>query len=112
MTLYEELLKIAKDNIEGMTYDEALYWLDNDAIPSIGSVSGLIYYHETEPLACRHHDEIMEMIKEVKLMKEADIVNAPMTLNDMAWFAWNYLILCNGERVLEDLGWEPAEEEK
>jgi len=43
------------------------------------------------------------------LMEELG-VDRPLKLNDMAWFAWEALIFGNGERVLEDLGWDKEEE--
>jgi len=101
--LRDALLCLARENIEGLTYQEALYYLDNDAIPSDGNVSGLIYCSETEELAKKFHDEIIELMEELG-------VDRPLKLNDMAWFAWEALIFGNGERILEDLGVEAKEE--
>ena len=101
--LYKALLNIAKENINGLTYEEALYYIDNDAIPSDGNVSGLIYCSETEELAKKFHDEIVNLMEELE-------VDRPLKLNDMAWFAWEALIFGNGERVLKDLGWSKEEE--
>ena len=95
MTLREELIEMAKKEIEGMARKEAIYWLNNDAIPSSGSVTALMYYRDTEPFACRHHDEIVE------IMEESDM--KLMTLNDMAWFAWEYYILGQGEEIIDEL---------
>ena len=101
--LRDALLNIARENIEGLTYQEALYYLNNDAIPSDGSVSGLIYCSETEELAKKFHDEIIELIEELG-------VDRPLKLNDMAWFAWEALILGHGKEVLRDLGWNKEDE--
>jgi len=101
--LRDVLLNIAKENINGLTYEEALYYIDNDAIPSDGNVSGLIYTSDTKKLACKFHDEIIELMQEFGFEK-------PLKLNEMAWFAWEALIFGNGERVLEDLGWSKEED--
>jgi len=103
MKLYDALLDIVIENIEGMSYEEILNYLNHDAIPSYGSVSGLIYCSETNEFACKYHDEIIE------LMRSYDM--APLNLNDMAWFAWETLILCHGEQVLEDLGIKKGDED-
>lgn len=46
--LRDDVLDEIKENIEGMTQDEARYWVENDAVCEAGSVSGLIYYHDTK----------------------------------------------------------------
>ena len=92
MTLFEKLIEIAKNNVEGMSREEAIYWLDNDAIPSIGGVAGLIYYNETEPLSREYYEEIIE------LMQDAEVHD--LSLNDMAWFAWDALIFGRGEEIV------------
>jgi len=96
--LRDALLNIARENIEGLTYQEALDFLNHDAIPDDGNVSGLIFTDDTEKLARDYHDEIIDLQKGLGFDK-------PLKLNDMAWFAWNLLILGNGKTVLEDLGW-------
>ena len=103
MNIYQEMLEIAKENIEGMDYEEALNYLNDDAIPSSGSVSGLIYCSDTESMAIDYHDKIINLMKE----EYGNCIPANiLTLNNMAWFAWEYYILGNGEQVLEELGWE------
>jgi len=96
--LYNELLNIVRENIDGLSYDEALDYLDNDAVPVAGNVSGLIYKEDTEKLAREFHDEIIELMEHVGF-------NKPLRLNAMAWFAWEALILGCGEVVLDDLEW-------
>lgn len=95
LNLYNKLLELVADEIDDMTYDEARYWIDRDAVPSSGSVTSLIYTADTEALATQYHDDIIE------LMNEMDSVN--LSLNDMAWFAWEYYILGNGKMVMNDL---------
>lgn len=92
MTLFEKLIEIAKNNIDRMSREEAIYWLDHDAVPSIGGVAGLIYYNETEALSHEYYEEITE------LMRDAGVCNP--SLNDMAWFAWNALIFGRGEEIV------------
>ena len=103
MNIYQEMLEIAKENIEGLDYEEALYYLNNDAIPAAGSVTGLIYYSDTEQIAEKYYDEIIDLMKE---LYGNNIPTDLLTLNNMAWFAWEYYILGNGEQVLKDLGWK------
>jgi hypothetical protein len=103
MTLEEKMFEIAESEIEDMTYDEALYFLDNDAVPSLGSVSGLIYYADTEPIAIAYHNEILNIMEDLNICR--------LSLNDMAWLAWDYCIFGKGEAVLKRLGIQPEEEE-
>ena len=86
-----------------MPRDEAIYWLNNDAIPSYGSVSALIYTGDTEKLACKYYDEILEIMEEFGMEKS-------MSLNDMAWLAWEYHILGQGKEIIDEL-MEPGEED-
>ncbi|RLF44395.1 MAG: hypothetical protein DRN17_04525, partial [Thermoplasmata archaeon] len=65
MSNLEDVFKdILRDNIEGMNREEAKYYAENDAIPDAGSVSGLIYYSETEAIARDHYDEITQVVKD------------------------------------------------
>ena len=96
MELYDALLDIVIKNIEGMNYEEALNYLNNDAIPASGSVSGLLYTVDTKKLAKDYHDEIVDLMEELGFDKA-------LYLNDMTWFAWEALILGHGEQVLNDL---------
>ena len=98
MSLMEKLLEIAAENIKGMEKEEAIYWLDNDAVPEYGSVSGLIYYDETEAIAKEHFSEILKLMKEIGIACPTSF-----DVNDMAWFAWSYLILGNGKEVYNSI---------
>ena len=106
MSLINELKKITFQNIDGMSEEEARNYLMNNAIPSCGSVSGLIYYSETEPLACEYFDEIIEIMKDVY---GNCIPSNRLSLNDLAWFAWQYLILGN-EDMIDEIIEEAIEE--
>lgn len=83
MSLKEEFADILDSNIEGMTREEAEYYIDNDAIPSIGSVGGLIYYSETESLAKNYYEEMVDAVKNA--FGDGEM---PATLNDLCWTAW------------------------
>jgi len=100
----DELLKMVMEEIDGMSYGEALYYLDNDAIPATGSVTSLIYYCDTESFAKEYHDEIIELMNDWGMQE-------PLSLNDMAWVAWEATVLGQGEQILDELGWEPEEED-
>ncbi len=107
MSLIGKLKKIAFDNIEGMSEEEARNYLMNEAHPASGSVGGLIYYNETEPIACEHHDEIIEMMQDVY---GNYIPSDRLSLNDLAWFAWEILILGN-EDIIDEIIEEAVEKE-
>ena len=98
-TLEEALVNIALGNINGLTEEEARYYLMHDAIPAFGSVSGLIYYSETESLATKYYGEILELLEECY---GECIPNDVLELNSMAWFAFEYYILGN-ESTIEDI---------
>jgi len=97
MTLRETFKNILEDNIEDYSKQEAEYYIDNDAIPDAGSVSGLIFYSETEPIAKEFHDEINELIK------DAYGENACHTLNDMTWIAWSIILPGLKDEVLNEI---------
>ena len=108
-TLKECMLDIALANIEGMDETEAKYYLEVDAIPSIGSVSGLLYYSETKNISCVFYDEIVDLVKDGygDVTSSTEVANAVFNiigdLNNMAWFAWKHHIIDDGfvEEVLE-----------
>ena len=84
------MMDIALYNIDGMSFEEAKHYLEYDANPSVGSVSGLIYYSETEPIAYVFYDEIMELINEC--YGNEIPYQLVSKLNNITWFAWeNYI---------------------
>lgn len=96
--LREVFKDILRDNIEGMSRKDARYYVENDAAPYSGSVSGLIYYGDTEPIAKNHHEEISEMIhNNFGSMKECQ------SLNDMTWMAWGILLPEIAEEVVAEI---------
>ena len=98
--LRQVMKDIAIDNISGMDRDEARYYLENDAICSVGSVSGLTYYKETEPIAQEYHDEIIDMMIEVF---GDNIPSEMLSLNMMAWFAFESLLGEMIDEIIEEV---------
>ena len=98
--LRQVMKDIAIDNIDGMNREEARYYLENDAICSAGSVSGLIYYKETEPIAQEYHDEIIDMMTEVF---GDNIPSEMLSLNMMAWFAFENLLGGMIDEIIEEV---------
>ncbi len=95
-TLEDDVKDILLENIEGMTRQEAVYYIEYDAIPDMGCVSGLILTEDTEAFASRHHLEIVE-----RLLSEG--MSVPSSLNDIAWSAWNLVMPEISEEVVEEI---------
>ena len=110
--LERAVLEEIKDNIEGMTQEEALYWVQMDAICSSGSVSGLIYYTETVKFFNDNEEEILS------LASEYDFELSPVELgmvgykNDMVWFAFEVLKDQVFNDNLDYFDFEASEEEE
>jgi len=99
MTLKEKMFEIALNNIDGMTEEEAEHYLENDAIPATGSVSGLIYYSETEPITIEYFDDIIEIMKEY----HGDCIPSEyLSLNNMAWFAFEHYVFHYTTEIIEE----------
>jgi hypothetical protein len=106
MTLYEKMLEIVKEEIKGMNYEEALYYLNNESIPEESAVGYLAYSSDAEQIGKEYCCEILKIIKE-----EADVYGdyvSPklLTPKEMTYYAWYYYIYGKGEQVLKDLGVE------
>ncbi len=97
-TLRETFMQILEDNIEGMSKEEAKYYITNDAIPESGSVSGLIMYTETELIARDHYAELMELIEGIHSHKEG----CP-SLNDLVWMGWSVMLPRIADEVLGEI---------
>jgi ribosomal protein L22 len=102
MTLYEKMLEIAKKEIKGMSYEDALEYLNNEAIPEEGAVCYLAYRSDAEQIAREYCEEILNLIREVY---GENVSTELLIWHNMTWFAWKYYILGKGEKVLKDLGW-------
>jgi len=98
MELRDKIKELIKDKLDGYTYKEAKAWFNNprNHNPQNGSIGGLFYYSDTEPLAIEYHDEI------VKLMNDCGY-DKPLSLNDMAWFAFEVLLPELENEILEEL---------
>ena len=104
-TLKEIFYEIALNNIEGLTKSEAKHYLKNDALPSAGSVSGLIYNDEIDEIFYNHYDELIEILNGVY---ECIPLNK-LDKSYLVWSAWELIILHNKENIKEIL--EIAEKE-
>ena len=100
------------NNVLGMTKEEAKYWVENDAICSIDSVNGLIYYHDTSEFFDRHEEEILKLAKEFEF--DCSIVENGMKgfKNTMSWFAFEALKDRLFEERTDEFDFENNNEEK
>ena len=98
-TLKETFYEIALNNIEGLTKSEAKYYLENDALPGVGSVSGLIYINEIEEIFCRYYEELIEVLDEVYECIPSKFLDKSY----LVWSAWELIILHNEENIKEIL---------
>jgi len=95
-TLRQTFLDILKCNIMGMSREDAKYYIENDAIPDSGSVSGLIMYSETEPIAQEYHSELMKVVKDCY-----GEVESPISMNDLVWAGWSAMLPEISEEALK-----------
>ena len=95
--LRENFKDILRDNISCMDRESARYYVENDAIPESGSVSGLIYYSETESLAREYHDEMVKAIHD----SFGPLEKCP-TMNDLTWMAWSAILPEIADEVIEE----------
>jgi len=98
-SIEDVMYDIALQEIDGMDEEDARYYLMNDAIPVTGSVSNLIYYSQTEPIACEFYDEIMELVNEI-YFKDVPY-EVVKSLNNLTWFVWEYIVFGNENNIDE-----------
>ncbi len=99
MGCLQEIFKdILRANMEGMNRKEAEYYAENDAIPDSGSVSGLIYYSETEPIAKDNYDELTQTIKDTF----GPMDECP-SLNDLVWMGWAAMLPDIKDDVIQEI---------
>lgn len=60
--------------------------------PSSGSVSGMIYYSDTEKFAKENIEEILEVLDEFNDATGSSLFPESNVLNWLAWFAWETMI--------------------
>lgn len=96
--LKDAVLNEIKSNIEGMNKQEAAHWVANEAYCASGSVSGLIYYHDTSTFFDKHEDAILDLAVEYEF--EASPIKLGMRgfKNLLAWVAFEAL----KDRVFEE----------
>jgi len=100
MTLKEKFFEIALKNIESLTKEEAKYFLENDALPAVGSVSGLIYNYEINEIFCKYYEELIEVLDEIYAgCFPINVLNK----SRLVWTAWELTILNNEENIKEIL---------
>jgi hypothetical protein len=103
--MLDELLEVygdmLVDELEEEIYEDGGYDIEN-YYPSQGSVSGLTYYDDTEPIGKELMDEFLEATQqhgytcgEVNEMAQGNINNF------VAWFMWEYLLNTYREEVIE-----------
>jgi len=98
-SIKDVMYDIALQEIDGMDEEEAKDFLMNDAIPVTGSVSNLVWFSQTEPIACEYYDEIMELANNFYYKNiPYEIVKL---LNNLTWFAWECIVLGNEENIDE-----------
>jgi len=97
--LDDVFIDIALYNIDGLTYEEAKNYLEKDASPVSGAVSGLIYYIETNVIGSKYYEDCMEMIQQVYGDEiKFEIVKS---LNNIVWICWElWLNAYSIEKVL------------
>lgn len=89
--LHNAIFEEIKNNIEGMTREEAKYWIENDAICVTGSVNGLIYYYDTSAFFDEHEEEILDLAKDYEFTADPVELGMGGFKNCMAWFAFEAL---------------------
>lgn len=77
--MFEELYKLT-----GVEFEYLWKYPQDYQNPASGSISGLIYYNDTEPFAKDFFHEIDEILTEYGFTKR-------IPLNDMTWAAWEEL---------------------
>ena len=98
--LKEFFYEIALQNIKGLTKSEAKHYLKNDALPGIGSVSGLIYNYEIEEIFYSYYNELIEILSEI--YPECVPLNK-LDKSYLVWSAWELMIFDNEENIKEIL---------
>jgi len=97
--LYDVFMKIALENIDGLTYEDAEYYLGNDADPSSGSVSGLINSKDLKKIAVDNYDEIVDYIEDIYGSEvPIDVIRE---FDNLVWAAWHSFVVGNMDAILD-----------
>lgn len=108
-TIHEWIFDEIQDNIAGYTKDEARYWVENDAICSVGSVAGMIYHSDTVKFFDEFENDILELANLCGFDPKIHEHGMLGYKNLMAWFAFEVLKNDVFEDRIDDF--EFAEEE-
>ncbi len=96
-TLDDAFLDIALDNIDGLSEEEARYYLENDAIPETGAVSGLINNNDIKSIFSNYYEEIIEKLKK---LYGNEIPSDVMLEEDKAVYkVWNFTVPGNDDFI-------------
>lgn len=104
--LEKAMFDILENNIDGMDLYKVKYYMENDAICSTGSVSGLIYYSETKEIFKENFEEIFELVEEYK-EEIGEAPNFDMNYNNLVWFAFEWL----NNKWFNSIDWDSIGEE-
>ena len=89
------------DELSEEIEDTGTFNIDN-YYPNNGSVSGLVYYEDTEPIGKELMDEFLEVTEEFGYTCEQINKLAQGNIyNFVAWFMWEYLLSNFKEEVIE-----------
>lgn len=88
--LQNTYFEILENNIEDFdTLEEIKYYMENDCICVNGSVSGLIYYSETEEIFKNNFNEIFEIIEDLKSEYGYNFIeNIEVNANNLVWLTF------------------------
>ena len=98
LEVYGDILvdELEEEIYEDNTYDESNY------NPTIGGVSDLVYYKDTEPIGKELMDEFLEVAEEIGFTcKQINEMAQGSIYNFVAWCMWDYLINAYKEDVIE-----------
>ena len=98
-SIKDVMYDIAMQEIEEMSEERAIDYLMNEAIPINTPINHLIYWEQTEQIAYEFYKEILELMYE----RYNDYIPYKYieTLNDITWFAWEYIVFGNENNINE-----------
>lgn len=86
------MLGILENNIEDLSEQETLHYMENEAICSTGAVSGLIYYSETDEIFKGNFEEIFDLYNDIAEELGTDSMSFELNANNLVWFAFEQLV--------------------
>ena len=107
---YFDILEAEICNFDNL--EEIKNYMENDCICSIGAVSGLIYYSETEEVFKNHFNEILELVEDMKSEYGNDLLqNMELTANNLVWLTFEETVR-SWFYEIEDLQEDEEEDEE